>query len=452
MMEPPALHPPDAVHDIAAKLRSHGHQAWAVGGALRDALLGSPAVDWDIATSARPDDMRSIFRRTVPIGVEHGTLGVLWKDGVMYEVTTFRRDVETDGRHAVVAFADTIEEDLARRDFTFNALAWDPATGELRDPYGGVADLKNDIVRTVGDPTERFAEDYLRVLRALRFAGQLGCTIEPATWSALERATAHLQRLSPERVREELFKVLGKTRAASRTLALYRQSGALAALYPELAATVAVTETGDESAGSDDVWQRSLRSVDAIPPTRLHVRLAALLHGLGMPAARTRSLRGGFSFVGHEAIGARKAAELLERLRASNADIDRVRDLVALQSTLFPPDAPDAGIRRWLQHVDTSRVRDLMRLRIALWRAQPVAGGADDLCLRWRRAHEVMLMHPVLTTTALAIDGRDLKALGLTPGPQFGAILRALLERVVEDPALNTSEQLTALAREELQA
>ena len=449
MTEPFELHPPEAVGEIAAKLRSQGHQAWAVGGALRDALLGNPAVDWDLATSARPEEVQRIFRRTVPVGVEHGTVGVLWKDGVMYEVTTFRRDVETDGRHAVVAFADTVEEDLARRDFTINALAWDPATGELRDPYNGVADLRNDIVRTVGDPADRFAEDYLRVLRAMRFAGQLGCTIEPQTWTALQLATAHLGRLSAERIRDELYKVLRKTRNASRTLELYRESGALAELYPELAATVGVNESED---AGDDVWHRSLRAVDALPPSRLQLRLAALLHGVGMPAARTRSLRGGYTFTGHEAMGARKAEELLQRLRASNADIDRVRDLVALQSTLFPPDAPDPGIRRWLQHVDPSRVRDLFRLRIALWRAHSVERGDEDLRLRWRRAHEVMLAHPVLTTAGLNIDGRDLKALGLRPGPEFGALLRTLLDRVVEDPALNTKEQLVALARAELEA
>ncbi|MGH7445260.1 MAG: CCA tRNA nucleotidyltransferase, partial [Longimicrobiales bacterium] len=197
---------PRAVHEIAEALRRHGHQAWAVGGALRDVVLGRPAVDWDVATSAKPDQVRTIFKRTVPIGVEHGTVGVLWKDGVLYEVTTFRRDVETDGRHAVVAFADTIEDDLARRDFTINALAWDPATRELYDPFDAGADLDARVIRTVGDAAARFAEDYLRVLRALRFAGQLDYTIESATWTALQAAVPALPRLSAERVREELWK------------------------------------------------------------------------------------------------------------------------------------------------------------------------------------------------------------------------------------------------------
>lgn len=440
------LQAPRAVHEIAGKLRRHGHQAWAVGGAVRDVVLGAPATDWDIATSARPQDVRSIFRRTVPIGIEHGTVGVLWKDGVMYEVTTFRKDVETDGRHAVVAFADRIEDDLARRDFTINALAWDPATTELYDPYGGLNDIEARVVRTVGNASDRFAEDYLRVLRALRFAGHLDYTIDEATWSALQAATAQLTRLSVERVREELTKVLQQTTRASRTLELYRTSSALEVLYPELAATVGVRPRDDGPA----VWTLSLGAVDAIPRHRVRLRVAALLHGIGMPAARTRSLRGGWSYVGHEQIGARKAGELLRRLRAANADIEHVESLVRLQSALFPPDAPDAGVRRWLRDVEPHRVRDLFRLRFALWRAHPVERGDRDLCTRWRHAHAVMLDRPVLTTGGLAVGGGDLKRLGLEPGPRFGEILGALLERVIEEPELNTRERLVAIIEQEL--
>lgn len=437
---------PPAVHDIAEKLRRHGHQAWAVGGAVRDVVLGLPATDWDIATSARPQEVRSIFRRTVPIGIEHGTVGVLWKDGVLYEVTTFRRDVETDGRHAVVAFAEHVEDDLARRDFTINALAWDPATKELYDPYDGLDDIAAGVIRTVGTAADRFAEDYLRVLRALRFAGHLDYRIDADTWTALQAATPHLTRLSVERVREELTKVLQQTKAASRTLELYRTSSALEVLYPELAATVGVRTADD----APDVWTLSIRAVDAIPRHRVRLRLAALLHGIGMPAARTKSLRSGWSFVGHEQIGARSAEALLKRLRASNADVEHTGALVRLQNALFPPDAPDSGVRRWLRDVEPHRVRDLFRLRFALWRANPVSRGDHDLCTRWHHAHAVMLSAPVLTTGGLAIDGGDLKRLGLEPGPQFGEILNSLLERVIEDPALNTNEQLVAIVEQEL--
>jgi tRNA nucleotidyltransferase/poly(A) polymerase len=443
------LDPPAAVIDIARQLRDRGFDAWAVGGAVRDGLLGIPHADWDLATNARPDEVRSVFRRTVPVGIAHGTVGVLGRDGVLYEVTTFRRDVETDGRHAVVEFADTIDEDLSRRDFTINALAWQPLTDELRDPYGGLQDLRDAVLRTVGRAEDRFAEDYLRVLRALRFAGHYVLTIEPDTWLALQAAVPMLPQLSAERVREELLKILTKTRHASAALKLYAAAGALRDWYAELHETVGVvtapSPTADEA---QDVWSRTLIAVDLLPRSRPQLRLAALLHATGMPAAKTRDLRGGWRFTGHEQIGARKAIELLRRLKASNADIERVSRLVGLQSELFPPDAPDVVVRRWLVHVTRDCVNDLFRLRIALARASGIEG--RDLAERWRTARRVLRTSPPLTVQDLAIDGGDLKGLGLTPGPEFGAILRAVHERVLEDPALNERERLVRLVREEL--
>jgi tRNA nucleotidyltransferase (CCA-adding enzyme) len=438
------LTPPRSVLEIAQKLDHAGHDVWAVGGAVRDALLGMPHVDWDLATSARPHEVRRLFRRTVPIGIEHGTVGVFGADGVLYEVTTFRRDVETTGRHAVVEFAHTIDEDLSRRDFTFNAIAWHPIHDEVRDPYHGLVDLQSATLRTVGEPADRFAEDYLRVLRGLRFAGHFVLEPEPATWSALTAAVPRLPELSAERVREELFKVLGRTPHASAALLLYERSGALAQLYPELE-QLASLHVGDESA---DLWRRTLASVDAIAPTRTLLRLAALLHAVGMPAAASRDLRGGWRFTGHEVFGARKAREVMQRLKASNADTEHVVTLVAKQSDLFPPDAPDAGVRRWLQHVSPALVPDLFRLRIALWRAHPVPRGDADLAGRWRHVRRVLASRPPLSTGDLAIDGDDLKTLGLPPGPRFGEILRELLDCVVEDPSLNDHKTLLRLARE----
>jgi tRNA nucleotidyltransferase (CCA-adding enzyme) len=451
------LQPPAAVLDIARKLHDAGHDVWAVGGAVRDALLGVETEDWDLATSARPEQVRRTFRRTVPVGVEHGTVGVLARDGVMYEVTTFRRDVETFGRHAVVEFAQTIDEDLSRRDFTFNAIAWHPIRDEVHDPYHGLDDLRSATLRTVGEPADRFAEDYLRVLRALRFAGHFVLEVEPATWDALRAAVPHLGGLSPERVREELFKILGRTRHASAALRLYAASGALAALYPELDALAGMDLPpaplpGDDApsgtvADADDAWLRTLRAVDALPPHRPLLRCAGLLHAAGMPAARARDLRGGWRYTGHEPVGARIAESVMRRLRASNADTEHVASLVARQSDLFPPDAPDAGVRRWLLHVPPPMVVPLFRLRFALWRAHPVPGGDRDLCERWRHVRAVLAARPVLTTNELAIDGRDLKLLGLEPGPRFGEILRALLDRVIEEPSLNERDRLVELVR-----
>jgi tRNA nucleotidyltransferase/poly(A) polymerase len=422
---------------------------------VRDAVLGLPAQDWDLATRARPEEVRRLFRRTVPIGIEHGTVGVLGRDGVLYEVTTFRRDVETFGRHAVVEFADTVEEDLARRDFTMNALAWDPATEELRDPYGGLDDLRAGVLRTVGRAEERFAEDYLRVLRALRFAGHFRLAIDERTWTALVAATPELPRLSAERVREELMKVLAKSACASAALSLYAASGALAVLYPELEALVGMMRS---EPAPTDAWTETLLAVDALPRSRPTVRLAALLHRVGAPAARTRDLRGGWRFTGHEVVGARKAEDVLRRLKASNAETERVARLVRHQSDLFPPDARGATVRRWLRLLGPDLVNDFWRLRFALWRAgEPARAGLqppprpEDLLERHRVARHVVRQHPPLQVADLAVGGAELKALGISPGPRYGEILRALLERVTDEPELNTRDALLALVREEIE-
>jgi tRNA nucleotidyltransferase/poly(A) polymerase len=454
--KPIQLDPPDGVVEIARKFEANGYQCWAVGGAVRDSLLGVPHTDWDLATDARPTDMQQLFRRTVPVGIEHGTVGVFAScDGVMYEVTTFRKDVETDGRHAVVAFSNEIGEDLARRDFTINALAWSPLTYQLLDPFDGLQDLEDAQLKTVGTAEHRFAEDWLRVLRALRFAGHFVLTFEPATWTAITNSVDNLTSLSAERVREELLKILSKTAHASAALRLYESSGALRVLYPELHATVGMA--ANDSGG--DVWLRSLTAVDSLPRTRPMLRMAALLHGVGMPPARSKDLRGGWRYTGHEPLGARKAEEIMRRLKASNADIDYVSSLVGMQSDLFPPDAPDAGVRRWMTHVHRSLRTDLFRLRIALWRAAHIQGdvdadeferGANDLKERWQHVRKVQRENPPIATTDLAIDGGDLKGIGLSPGPRFGEIMKALLDRVLDDPGLNNREALLAIVQSEL--
>ena len=275
---------------------------------VRDALAGKDPGDWDLTTAARPADVRRLFKRTVPIGVEHGTVGVLGKDGRLYEVTTFRRDVETFGRHAVVAFAETVDEDLARRDFTINALAWHPLRGDLLDPFGGRRDLEEGVLRTVGAPEDRFAEDYLRVLRALRFAGQFDLDVEPETWASLREAARHLDGLSAERVREELVKVLTQVPGASRCLGLYREAGVLDVLYPELAPLAGERPAPDQP----DLWTATLGAVDAARPHRVRIRLAALLHGSGLAHGDGRLRHGhlvlGCGFLHHVLVSLRRRA------------------------------------------------------------------------------------------------------------------------------------------------
>ncbi|HEV2146652.1 MAG TPA: CCA tRNA nucleotidyltransferase, partial [Longimicrobiaceae bacterium] len=328
----PDLGAPHEVVRIARVLEEAGFSTWAVGGAVRDALAGRAPGDWDLTTAARPGDVRRLFRRTIPVGIEHGTVGVLGKDGRMYEVTTFRRDVETDGRRAKVRFSDTVEDDLERRDFTINAVAWHPLTHEVRDPHGGIDDLRRRTLRTVGEPAERFREDRLRVLRALRFAGRFGLQVDPATWEAARATAPHLPDLSPERVREELFKLLREVHRPSDSLRLYAESGALAELYPELARCV-----GAPDAGGEDVWTHLLRTADALPRSRPLLRLAALLHDVGKPRVDPG---GDLAYAGHAGAGAAAARDLLRRLRCSNAEIDTVTHLVAQHADLPAADAP----------------------------------------------------------------------------------------------------------------
>lgn len=419
------LAPPEAFTEIAETLESRGFQAWAVGGAVRDALQGGSRADWDLATDARPGDVQRVFRRTVPVGIEHGTVGVLGSDDVLYEVTTFRRDVETDGRHAVVEFSDSLEEDLARRDFTINALAWRPSTGELRDPYDGRRDLAEGRLRAVGDPATRFAEDYLRVLRGLRFAGRYRMEIEEPTRRALAAAAPRTDELSAERIREELMKVMAD-REPSDALRLYREFGVLEVWYPELA----------EAAAGDPRSELHLGAVDAIIPERPLLRVTRWL----VPVAEAGEERG------------ERSEGLLERLKFSNRARDRVVALLRHYGRLPAPTDSDAQIRTWLAEVGRERVRDLFRLHLATVRAHGAEERARMVVHLWRRVHGELLAGAPLDVTDLAVSGRDLLDLGVQEGPFVGILLDELHAQVLENPGLNDRESLVELAEELIEA
>jgi tRNA nucleotidyltransferase (CCA-adding enzyme) len=430
--------PPDQVLWIWRTLEEAGFETWIVGGAIRDILFGRSADDWDFATRARPEQIMAAFRRTVPIGVDHGTVGVLTPDGTLYEVTTFRRDVETFGRRAVVEFADSIEEDLSRRDFTVNALAWRPEGDQLLDPWNGATDLNEQILRTVGDPTERFAEDLLRVLRALRFAGQFGLTIEAGTWRALLSAVSGLSQLSPERIQEEMMKVLSQAQRPSVALGLYAESGVFAELYPELDIRL-----------REDV-ARMLWACDAVPHTRPWVRLS-LLVALASPIDDPPAID-----AKHDSRNTRRRAieSLMERLRFSNIDTKRVATVAASLSPAPASEEP-AVLRRWLNRVGPEHFADIARAWLAGAHADKKPGeelpereGASpsDVVRRIKALRTILREAPALTIADLALDGSDLKKLGLPPGPQFGEILRYLLEEVLDRPEVNNRADLENLA------
>jgi tRNA nucleotidyltransferase (CCA-adding enzyme) len=394
MRFPDRLPIPDDVLGIARKLEDAGFETWCVGGAVRDNLLTLENQDFDLTTAATPEDVQRLFRRTIPIGVEHGTVAVLDRNNEPHEVTTFRRDVETDGRHAVVAFGVSLDDDLARRDFTINAMAYHPLRHEWRDRFGGAEDLERRVIRAVGDPAQRFREDYLRILRALRFAARFGFQIDRDTWDAATANVAGLKQLSAERVRDEWFKGIHTARWPSGLLALWRDVGGVEMWLPE----IGHRETGNLKVGTG--------AIDELPPDPVLIT----------------------SYLSVDPVAT------LTRLKCSNAEIERGRR-IAEHRQAWPEPVSEAAVRRWLAGVGPA-ADDLLNIAEA-------EGWGDVLV---ETAGRVARSKAPLSLGDLAITGDDLLAAAVPRGPAVGQALRMLLDRVLEDPSLNTREKLLELA------
>jgi tRNA nucleotidyltransferase (CCA-adding enzyme) len=443
---------PDDVIEVCRRLRAAGHEAFLVGGAVRDLLLSRETSDFDVATRARPEQVMKVFGRrfTVPTGLLHGTVTVVTDRGRNVEVTTYRGEgAYSDGRRPdEVFFLQSIDEDLARRDFTINALAYDPERDELRDPWGGQGDLGARVVRAVGDPQARFREDGLRTMRAVRFAAQLGFTIEPATLLAIPAALDVLRKVSAERIRDELLKLLAADQVAEG-LALMRESGLLFEVLPEL---VEGQGHGQNRWHRYDVLEHTLRTVAETPSRDPIVRLAALLHDVAKP--RTAEPRpdapGEYTFFRHEIVGADVADRIARRLKLPNKDRERACLLVAQHMFFYQPEWSEGTVLRFLRRVGPENVADLFALRVGDVRAR----GHDEDPEREigelrRRVEEALARQAALKITDLAITGHDvMTALGCPPGRQVGEVLKALLERVTDEPTLNTREALLALVPE----
>jgi tRNA nucleotidyltransferase (CCA-adding enzyme) len=423
------LEPPPSVLKIAERLERAGFETWCVGGAVRDALLGRPHLDWDLATAARPDQVRKLFKRTVPVGVEFGTVGVLDRQGIMHEVTTFRRDVLTDGRHAVVEFGASLHEDLARRDFTINAMAYRPSSGEFYDPFGGREDLTAGVIRAVGVPVARMREDRLRALRALRFAARFEFEIEPETWAAIVASVPYLGRLSRERVREELEKTMEQVRRPSQALELWRRSGVLAALVPELTGQPDFAFQAADYVGLPESTRNPERAL-----SRQRNRLATLFLGLE-PRVVGKAARGlRFS---------NRAGEWLTH--AASVWLKLERSLFAAVAGEWT----EGQLRYWVSEIGRTYFRDSFRVMYARWLAEAACGVREAVTLAgagrvFRRGIVAAYREPV-SLRDLALGGDDLIEAGVTPGPEVGRILRLLLQKVLDDPALNTREHLLEL-------
>jgi tRNA nucleotidyltransferase (CCA-adding enzyme) len=415
---------------------------------VRDLLRGQPVGDWDIATDARPEEVTKLFPRVIPTGIDHGTVSVLVR-GVPYEVTTLRGETTySDGRRPdSVVFVDDIAADLARRDFTVNAIAVDPLIPALIDPWNGQEDLAARVLRAVGDPALRFSEDGLRVLRAARFAATLECTIEPRTLAAIEPTIGTYRKVSAERVRDEWMKTM-KAKKPSIAFEVMRTTGILGVTLPEMLESVGLEQNRHHAY---DVWTHALACLDACQGDA-PLRIAALLHDIGKPRTRARSDKtNDYTFYNHEKVGAEMAGPILDRLRFSNEEKARITSLVANHLVCYSDEWSDAAVRRWIQRVSPDRVEDLYALNRAdiLGKGREVTEELAGLeRLKERVAQEFAARH-ALSARDLAVDGKDvIRELDIKPSRRVGEVLEMLLDKVVEDPSLNERETLLRLIRE----
>jgi tRNA nucleotidyltransferase (CCA-adding enzyme) len=450
---------PATVRELCQRLQDAGHRSWVVGGCVRDELLAELEAsdaeskrrernDWDIATSARPEQVSACFRRVIPTGIQHGTVTVLLGKE-QYEVTTLRGETSyTDGRRPdSVYFVNDIRDDLARRDFTVNAIAYDVLADRLIDPFGGVEDLAARCLRAVGRASERFAEDGLRVLRAARFVATLEFSLEADTERAILPSLDSYRKVSAERIRDEWLKTM-KAERPSRAFEVMRAHGMLAITAPELLESVGCAQNRYHAY---DVWGHALACLDQCPQQPL-LRVAGLLHDIGKPRSRAFSEKtNDFTFYEHERIGAEMAEPVLSRLRFSNEERERIVALVRHHLVCYDASYSDAAVRRWLRRVSPELADDLYLLAEADIRGKGKDPSEDLARIAGLKAHvaRVLAAGAALSLKDLAIGGRDLQQeLGLRPGPRFGEILRTLLDEVVEEPARNERSRLLERAAE----
>lgn len=441
----PHIQVPADVERVVARLVAAGHEAYVVGGCVRDALRGVDPHDWDVATSATPEEIQKVFRHSLYLN-RFGTVVVRQGDHEI-EVTTYRVEADyADHRHpTAVAFTDSLHEDLSRRDFTMNAMAWRPGAegkpGELVDPFGGQRDLEARVVRAVGEPRERFTEDALRMLRAVRFATRLGFTIDRRTADAI-RVSAHLARnLSGERVQQEITKMLEGSRPSDAFRAM-SELGLLEVVCPELEEAKL---TPQDKAVAQNVFDHSLATLDATPADDVVLRLAGLLHDIGKPATFADG-----HFHQHEFVGEAKARDILRRWRFDKETVTKVTHLIRNHMFWYQTEWTGSAVRRFVRKVGLENIPALFALR----KADNIGSGARSprmyaLEALWERVQEEIRAASAFSLRDLAIDGNDvMRELGIAPGPEVGRVLNELFERVTDDPKLNTREQLLELARE----
>lgn len=434
---------PDKVHKIINTLEAAGYEAYAVGGCVRDSILGRKPDDWDITTLAKPEEIKRLFPRTIDTGIRHGTVTVMLdKEG--FEVTTYRIDGDyEDGRHPKeVTFTASLEEDLKRRDFTINAMAYNEHQG-LVDLYGGLADMEAGMIRCVGDAKERFTEDALRMMRAVRFSAQLGYRIEEATKTAITALASDLQKISAERIQAELIKLV--ISAHPDYLRIAYETGITAQILPEFDLCMETPQNNPHHCYT--VGEHILHAMQAIEPDKV-LRLGMLFHDIGKPQTMTVDEEGITHNKKHPAVGAEMTKKILRRLKFDNDTTEKVIKLVLYHDQDIA--ATQAGVRRAMNRIG----EDIFPMLFAVHRAD-ISAQSDYM--REEKLRKFSYIEELYDTVRsqgdavslkdLAITGRDLIAQGMKPGREIGAVLQSLLEQVLEDPSLNTPEQLLEISK-----
>lgn len=420
-----------------------GFSCYLVGGAIRNIIAGLEPSDYDFTTDARPEEVQQIFKKVIPIGIQHGTVAVLFM-GETYEVTTFRiEEGYSDSRHPdKVAFTQNIDEDLSRRDFTINAIAANLIDGKIIDPFNGRKDIQEKIIRCIGTPQERFNEDGLRILRLFRFHAKLKFKIHEETLLAAITLKKKLKKISAERIREEWIKIL-LSPTPGETFRLLQEKKILEEFLPELAHCAGIEQNQYHKW---DVFEHSIRCMDAIPNTKLELRVAALLHDIGKP--QTKIIRDGeATFYNHEKVSAEIAKSLLIRLKFSNKQIETICHLISQHMYYYTSDWSDKALRRFIKRVKIEYIYDVIELTKAdRFAHKGIKGNFADLVELLTRIETILESGDALSLKELKIKGDDLTAIRIPKGPIIGIILEELLDTVLQDPAQNTKEELLLIA------
>ena len=435
---------PQAVKEIIETLEGAGFEAFAVGGCVRDAVLGRIPADWDITTSAMPEEVKALFARTIDTGIQHGTVTVM-VDHVGYEVTTYRIDGEyEDARHPKeVSFTSNLVEDLKRRDFTINAMAYNDRAG-IVDEFDGIGDLEKGVIRCVGNPIDRFGEDALRMLRAVRFSAQLGFAIDEATKEAIVTLAPNLEKISAERIQVELVKLL--TSDHPDYLRVAYETGITAVVLPEFDAIMNCEQK--DALHEESVGEHTLRSLLNVEADKV-LRLTMLFHDFGKPMTHSRTEEGVTRFFGHPDIGADLSREIMRRLKFDNDTTDKVKKLTAVHD-LFVRNAPNR-VRRCMSKVGKELFPYFLKVRrgnILAWKEEAQEKALAELKELETIYEGILERAECVCIKELHIDGKDLMAAGVKQGKQIGDILSDLLEVVLEEPEKNTKETLLSYVKE----